>query len=158
MAVSYLNSHPGRSNAADNKRCHDDAMRLVRGEKDEIGTYHLHMLQAALHYRMAVMKLASEYKGLLGLSFADCDAFDVESWRDVTSAEDRTSPREPNTMWKKYNQYLTLIVEATIFDMPAARAGWYYRKPQEYLAVACAESGLGVDDVKKAIQTILVGK
>ncbi|KAG7006444.1 hypothetical protein G7Y79_00014g036190 [Physcia stellaris] len=159
MAMSYLHSLPGSPNAADNKRCHDDATKLVQGEKAKIGTYHLHMLQAALRYRLAVMKLASEYKDLLGLSYPDCDAFDVESWRDVTSTEDRTSsPRQSNTMWKKFNQYLTLIVEATIFDTPASRAGWYYRKPQEYLAIAFVESGLGVDDVKKAIQRILIVK
>ena len=158
MAVSYLNSLPGSPNAADNKSCHGDSTKLVQGERKDIPIYRLNMLQAALHYRMAVIKLASEYKDLLGLSFPDCDAFEVESWQYAAGTEDRTSPKEPDTKYKKFQQYLALIAKGTIFDMPASSAGWYYRKPQEYMAIACVESGFGVDDVNKAIQTILVGK
>lgn len=59
------------------KSCHDDTTNLREGEK--LGIYHLHRLQGALNCRIGVITLASEYKDLLGLSFADCNAFEVES-------------------------------------------------------------------------------
>ena len=155
MACGYLNGFPGKGNAANNKSCHDDARDILEGK--ELATWQLQELQGALTYRIGSSRLASEYKDLLGLPFADCDGFNFESWQETVLLAIKP-PASSDPKWTTYNKFRDMIDDAEIFDPPLIHQGWTYTKPYQYLAVACLESGLNVEDVKKAVATMLAGK
>ena len=155
MAYGYLSSFPGRDGGADNLVLHRAASLALDGKKLE--TWELEGLQPALKYRLDSIKLASEYKDILELNFADCEDFDYGSWEETAILE-RKDPSARSFKYDLYAKYRKIIDDADVFDPPAREAGWTYTKPYEYLAVACLESGFDTDKVKGAVATLLAGR
>lgn len=102
LAYGYLNSFPLSDNSSTDRTCNGDARALLESEK--FPSWKLEGLQAALQYRMDSMRLASAYKALVGLTFADCDKFDFESWQTSILASARTT-KSSEDKWNKYKAY-----------------------------------------------------
>lgn len=151
MAHGYLNSFPGADNMSSNILLHGDARRILQGT--ELNAWHLGRLQAGLRYRVASMKLATEYKDIAGLDFIDCEAFDRQSWQETLASEieDRRAPSY------KYDKFINLFDDADLFDPPVGQEGYTYCKPWDYLGVASLESGLDLAGVRNALAKMQEG-
>lgn len=155
LAYGYLNSFPPPNNSSTDRACNADARALLESEK--FPSWKLKGLQAALQYRMDSMRLASAYKDLVGLTFADCDKFDFESWQTSILASARTTKRSEDK-WNKYKAYRSEITCLPVFDYSTPSQGWHFNKPSYYLAAAFVECNLTPGDVSEAIKKILTGK
>lgn len=154
LAYGYLNSFPPPNNSAPDKVINMVARSLLK--EGSYSYFTPEDLHATLAYRLGVTSLASAYKNLLGLEFCDCENFDHQSWQESLLCATRTSA-EARDRWENYDTYLGMIHQAPVFDMPTAGQGWYYNKPNEYLAASFVESNLTIDQVKEAIKTIISG-
>ena len=147
LCRTYMSSYPGANTAGGNRTTHKHAVQLAQGEK--LATYLIAELQSVLSFRMEVMKLATEYKNILGLNYIDCHEFDYETWFRFKRAPQ---------MQKKYEEYQHLVFAKEVFPNPSPTQGLSYVKPLDYLAVAFVESGLSSNAVQEAIATILAGE
>lgn len=155
LAYGYLNSFPPPDNSSTDRGCNGDARALL--EKDKFPSWKLEGLQAALQYSMDSMRLASAYKNLIGLKFADCDKFDFELWQTSMLASAR-STKNSEDKWNKYKAYGDEITQPPIFDASTPSQGWHFNKPSFYLAAAFVECNLSPDAVSEAIKVILTEK
>jgi len=155
MAHGYLNSFPGANNMANNTMLHGDARNILEGTK--LNAWRLGRLQAGLRYRLESMDLASEYKDIAGLDFLDCEAFDLQSWQETadSESEDRRAPNHKHDLASKFTN---VFDDADLFDPPVGEEGYAYSKPWDYLGVACLESGLDLDGVRKALSKMQEGR
>lgn len=155
LAYGYLNSFPPPDNSSTDRACNWDARALLESEK--FPSWKLEGLQAALQYRMDSMRLASAYKNLIGLNFADCDKFDFELLQTSILASARTT-KSSEDKWNKYKAYRHEITRPPVFDSSTPSQGWHFNKPSFYLAAAFIECNLSLGDVSEAIKMILTGK
>ncbi|KAI4185107.1 MAG: hypothetical protein LQ346_005984 [Caloplaca aetnensis] len=160
LCLTYLNSFPGASNRGSNVSIHSHARDLIRGEPKS--KWQIEELRLTLTYRMEMMYLASEYKSMMGLDFPDCDMFDFDEWErsDLQGGKGKAKQEDD----KKYNFFLscqTKVYRAKLFpDAPLIEGhglllSLSYTKPNNYLAVALAESGLGPDAVSAAVARLV---
>ncbi len=61
------------------------------------------------------MSLASSYKNLIALEFADCENFDFKSWKASTLISAKTI-KGSRDKWNKFEAYLDQITDAPVFD------------------------------------------
>ena len=153
LAYGYLNSFPPPDNSSTDRECNGDARALLNSEK--FPSWKLEGLQAALQYRMDSMRLASAYKNLIGLNFANCDKFDYESWQTTILISARTK-KSSEDKWNKYKAYRHEITHPPVFDASTPSQGWHFNKPSFYLAAAFVECNLS--SCGEAIKKILTGK
>ena len=150
LAYGYLNSFPPLDNYSTDRECNCNARQLL--ESKYFPSWKLEGLQAVLRYRMDSMNLSSSYKNSIGLEFADCDKFDVESWLESILISAGTSQS-----WDKYSAYLDEITDNRIFDASTPRQWWHFNRPSSYLAIAFIECNLTPGEANEAVKMIMIG-
>ncbi|KAL8856123.1 MAG: hypothetical protein Q9178_007248 [Gyalolechia marmorata] len=159
LAHAYLSSFPGVLITGGNKETLVNSRRIMAGEV--IPRWELDRLQEALTYRLKVMKLATEYKNMLGLDFHDCHMFDLEEWeaRAGTTATSRgKAPEASGPRWDTYQTFRSKVARAGLFPKPTPGQGWEFNKTWGYLAVAFVEANFDAQTVSDALAKLLAGK
>ena len=155
LAAGYANSFPGPDNISINTAFHTHVGRLLSGEDrydnrmDELLT-----LGYTLSYRLNNMTRATSYKDILGLDYLDCTACSVEGWTYPLYA---SKQKEAKEKLSRYNTYRGLIHVAKIFSTASDGQGYYYTKPEQYLAIAFVESQRTRGELEQAISTLQNG-
>ncbi len=159
LAHTYLSSFPGLRITGADKETLVTSQRIMAGEV--IQAWQLDRLQQALTFRLKVMKLATEYKNMLGLDFDDCYMFDLEEWEaraGTTATSKGKAPEAPGQPWNTYQTFRSKVFQAGLFPRPIPEQGWDFDKTWGYLAVAFMEAGFDAQTVSNALAKLVAGK
>ena len=159
LALTYLSSFPGLRITGGDKETLVNSQRIMAGEV--IQGWQLDRLQQTLTYRLKVMKLATEYKNMLGLEFDDCHMFDLEEWErcaGITATSKGKAPEASGRRWNTYQTFGSKVFQAGLFPRPAPGQGWDFDKTWCYLAVAFVEADFDAQTVSDSLAKLLAGK
>ncbi|KFZ12620.1 hypothetical protein V502_07010 [Pseudogymnoascus sp. VKM F-4520 (FW-2644)] len=153
QARRYMNSYPGNGALGCNTPYHARFEQLAQGYiqyEEAFGR-----CSDVLHYRMSMIKLATEMKNYLGLPIEDARLFDVLSWeaRLVSGMHYKDITKE-DSPWTRYKDIISMIRKACIFDSPVGNQGLFYPKPSEYLAAALYDSGRSMVQIASDIEKL----
>ncbi|KAA6406711.1 MAG: hypothetical protein FRX48_09434 [Lasallia pustulata] len=144
MAQKYFNSFPGDSSAATQHRVWVLCVDIVSNKN--LPDSDLEFLSAALQFRLVkVVGMATLYKNHLGISFPDCDKFDISPYLARYRNDDK--------LRAKFSQIITMVLQKPLFEHNPWE-GHYYDKGTKYLAIALFESNKSKDDVIACVKEL----
>lgn len=142
QGLIYLSTCPGLDKRPMNISLHSSLLRILEANhRPDIEE--LHCLQKEISYRMHHTYVATIYKNLLGLEFADCHLVSVEN-------------HPKNLYWTWISSFLSLR-DSSLFDRPQA-PGRRYMKGEQYLATCIVEAGWDWLEGVKRLDDLLLYK
>jgi len=152
QARYYLESFPGNDTHAGNTD-HQHMRDLLKGKHDNrIMWTHL---RGILEYWISAMNLATRYKDLLHLQFPPCHIFPAEMWMWELCSDINQEGGAGKLAASKLARYEGIRELAASAFRPARRGqGNTYKKPIDYLAMALCDSGLSLEQTRRALDNL----
>ena len=146
LCYTWLDSFPGPREAANNHSIFNRVHELIRGDPMSDGL--IMMTQEWVAFRLGLMRLATNYKNMLGLDLPDCELFDVYKWE-----------RENGGKGQKQISYSAEINKLQLFPRVSdSSQGRHDNKGSHYLAIALVESSMTEVEVDKALAKLAASK
>ena len=138
QALAYMKSNPGRESLAPNINPH----RLIRTcieKPDTLGDEAWEGAYRILHYRINIMIAAERIVMKMGVEFPAASNMDMDAWELREGADTR----------KLAGEYHELTYDL----VPPMPGTWrLYYKAVEYIAAACASSGIPKEEMEKRLE------
>jgi hypothetical protein len=140
-AEVYLNSFPGLDYKGKNLSLHNELRGTIRGTRvpSLVG---LEYLRCQIDYRLScIMKMATAYKDLWGLTMKNCEDTEVEIGAGIGTY--------------RWIEVLKLVQFHDIFDKPNGDQGYEYSKGDWYITSCIHSQGWDNAQVEEKLQSLL---